>query len=92
MEQIRGRLSCCKTYPCETRLSELKPFELYAAAPNLGKVLLCLLQQPAFLRAAENFGQSHGHFRRYAALPVDKFRKRVARYPKGGGGVRDGQA
>jgi hypothetical protein len=38
---------------------------------------------------AENFGQSHGHLRRYAALPVYKFRKRIPRHPKGSGSVRN---
>lgn len=76
----------------ESRLSELKPFELNAVAANSGKVILSLLHKPAFLSASENLGQSHGHFRGYAALSVYKFRKRVARYPKGGGGVCDRQA
>ena len=41
---------------------------------NLGKVILRLLDDPAFSTAAKHFGQAHGHFRRYAALPVHQFR------------------
>ena len=45
------------------------------------KVILRLLHEPAFF-GAEELGQPDGHFRRYAALSVDKFRKRVARYSR----------
>jgi hypothetical protein len=68
-------------------LNEFQPFQLYAVAADLGKVVLGLLQKPAFLVAAENLGQPHGHFGRYAALPVYKFRKRVARHPKAAASV-----
>jgi len=37
---------------------------------NVRKVILRLLNKPAFGAAAENLGQSHGHFRQYAALFV----------------------
>lgn len=73
-------------------LSEFEPFQFYVVAANLGKVILSLLDKPAFFRASKNLGYSHGHFGRYAALPVYEFRKRVTRHPKGGGGVRDRQA
>ena len=71
-------------------LHQLQPFQLYAVAADLGEVVLGLLHKPAFLGAAENLGQPHGHFGRYATLPVYKFGKRVARHPKGDGGVCDG--
>jgi len=70
-------------------LDEFQLFQLHLAAAYLGKVVLGLLHKPAFLSAAENLGQPDGHFGGYAALLVDEFRKRVARYAKGGGGVRD---
>src|ERR1017187_6961884 len=54
----------------EEALTESQPFQLYAVAADLGKVVLGLLHKPAFLVAAENLGQPHGHFGRYAALPV----------------------
>ena len=37
------------------------------------KVVLSLLNKPAFGAAAENPGRSHGHFRRYAALFIHQF-------------------
>src|ERR1017187_7586612 len=51
---------------CEEALNEFQPFQLYAVAADLGKVVLGLLHKPAFLVAAENLGQPHGHFGRYA--------------------------
>jgi hypothetical protein len=56
------------------------------------KVVLRLLNKPAFGAAAENLGQPHGHLRRYAASSVHQLRERGARDAKGGGGVRDAQA
>src|SRR5580704_15757728 len=56
------------------------------------KVVLGLLDQPAFGAAAKDLGKPYGHFRRYAALPVHQFGERGARNAKGGGGVRDAQA
>lgn len=72
-------------------LNQFQPLQLYTLAVGLGEVVLGLSHQPALLGAAENPGQPHGHFGRDAALPVYKFRKRVASHPEGGGGGRDGQ-
>jgi hypothetical protein len=49
-------------------LGELQPFQFQPIGVNVGKVVLRLLNKPAFSAAAENLGQSHGNFRRYAAL------------------------
>src|ERR1051326_2509274 len=40
-------------------LSEFQPFQLYAAAFDLGKIVPGLLHKPALLVAAENLGQPH---------------------------------
>lgn len=56
--------------------------------------MLSLWHKPPFFGAPKNLGQSYGLFRRYTGytvLSVDQFRKRVARYAKGGG-VCDAQA
>src|ERR1035438_746277 len=73
-------------------LGELKPFEFDAVAPDLCKVILCLLHKPAFFGTTENFGYSYGHFGRYAALSAYEFGKCLACHSKGGGGVCDCQA
>ena len=73
-------------------LCQFEPLEFEPAAPNVGKVILRLLHQPALFGAAENLGEPHSHFRRYAALPVHEFRKSVAGYAESFGGVRDRQA
>jgi hypothetical protein len=70
----------------------LQPFQLYAIAADLREFVLSLLHQPAVFAASENLGQPHGHFGRYAALPVYQFRKRVPRNAKGLGGFRNRQA
>src|SRR5277367_2098165 len=78
--------------PCETQLSQFQSFQLHPVGVNVRKVVLRLLNKPAFGAAAENLGQPHGHLRRYAALFVHQLGKRGARDAKGGGGVRDAQA
>ena len=55
------------------RLSRLQPLQLDTVAPDLREVVLNLLHKPAFLGAAEDLRQPHGHFRRYAALFVHQF-------------------
>ena len=74
------------------RRSGLQLLQLDAVAADLREVVLDLLHKPAFLGAAEDLRQPHGHFRRYAALFVDEFGKRVARHAKGFRCLRDGQA
>ena len=54
-------------------LSRLQPLQLEPVGVNVRKVVLRLLNKPAFGAAAENLGQAHGHFRRYAALFVHQF-------------------
>lgn len=49
----------------------------------MGKVILSLLQEPAFFRAAKNPGQPDSHFGRYAGLAVYQFGEGVARHPEG---------
>jgi hypothetical protein len=71
------------------RLHQLQPFQFYTVTLDLSKLVLSLLHQPALLGAAENLGQSHGHLRRYPALPVYQFRKRVARHSQSGGTLRN---
>src|ERR1051326_6980922 len=57
----------------------------------MGKVVLSLLQKPAFFSAAKNLGEPDSHFGRYTALAVDEFGKRVAGHPEGFGSVRNRQ-
>jgi hypothetical protein len=73
-------------------LRDFQSLKFQPVAADLGKVVLGLLHEPALFRSSKDLGYSHGHFRRYAPLPVDEFRKRIARHSKGGGGVRDRQA
>ena len=48
------------------RLScDLKPFKFETVTANACKVVLSLLYQPTLFGAAKNFGQPHGHFRRF---------------------------
>src|ERR1019366_543996 len=54
-------------------LRDFEPPKLQPVAADLGKVILGLLHKPAFLGAAENLREPHGHFGRYAALPVCEF-------------------
>src|SRR5579862_8198410 len=54
----------------DRRLSRFQPLEFEPVAADVCKVVLRLLHKPAFFDAAENLGQPHCHFRRYAALPV----------------------
>jgi hypothetical protein len=54
-------------------LSGFEPLKLDTVGASLGKVILCLLHKPAFSAAAENLFQTHGHFRRDAALSVYQF-------------------
>jgi len=73
-------------------LSQLQPFQLNAIAADLREFVLSLLHHPAVFSASEHLGQPHGHFGRYAALPVYQFRKRIPRNAKGLGGFRNRQA
>ncbi|MGA8028682.1 MAG: DinB family protein [Bryobacteraceae bacterium] len=73
-------------------LRYFQSLQFQPVAANLCKIVLSLLHKPAFLRAAKNLGYSHGHFGGDAALAVYEFRERIARHPKGGGGVRNRQA
>lgn len=62
------------------RLARRKPFHLNAIGPLLDfpQVILHLQSEPCFRRAAEGFGESHRHFRRYAAVAVEQFGQRLA--------------
>src|ERR1700691_667918 len=71
--KVAGPPHCCANYLCETRLDQFQPFQFQPVGVHVRKVVLRLLNKPAFGAAAENFGQSHGHFRRYAALFVHQF-------------------
>jgi hypothetical protein len=51
---------------------------LMMVAADLGKVVLGLLDKPAVCGTTENLGSPDGRVRRYAALLVHEFRKRVA--------------
>src|SRR5579863_5049087 len=59
-----------RSFPAKRVLNELQLFQLNSVSTDLRKIVLRLLNQPAFCTAAENLGQAHGHFRRYAALFV----------------------
>jgi hypothetical protein len=71
---------------------DLESLKLYAGSPDLRKIILRLLNKPALGGAAEDFGQSHGHFRRYAAFLVYEFGKGLARHAKGLRRLCDAQA
>src|SRR5439155_24604723 len=59
---------------------------------DLCQIIVGLLRKPGCCAAAENLGKTHGHLRRYPALPVDQFRQRGAGDSEGGSGLRDSQA
>src|SRR5713226_2261291 len=44
-------------------LRQFQPLKLDPVCANMGKVVLRLLQEPAFGVAAKDLGQAHGHFR-----------------------------
>src|SRR5487761_1144331 len=70
----------------------LQAFEFDSVGTNLGKIIMRLLRQPAFRAAAEDLGQAHRHFRRYATLSIHKLGQSRAGYTQRGGGAGDRQA
>jgi len=73
-------------------LCQFQPLQLDTIGVDVGKLILRLLHKPALGAAAENLGQSHGHFGGYAAFPVHQFRQRGAGHAEGGGGICDAQS
>jgi len=72
-EQFRAEKVVRLLLFCGATLNEFQPFQFQPVGANMRKVVLRLLNKPAFGAAAEHLGQSHRHFRRYSALFVHQF-------------------
>jgi hypothetical protein len=54
-------LACCRK-----QSGELEAFEFDVGGGKVGEIVVCLLSEPRFGTAAENFGEADGHFGRDA--------------------------
>src|SRR5580658_1870377 len=74
------------------RSGELEAFELDVGGAKVGQIVMSLLGEPRFGAAAEDFGETDGHLRGDAALPIDQFGESGASDTEGRRGLRDRQA